>query len=555
MSSKHSGPFEESTSVRMKISARMKPTPLHWNLSHSYRSLPQAFFSDAQPARFPRPRVLLFNQPLARELGLLLPEDTTAPDASAGADARAAAHPATPTPWPADAPLMVEAADIFSGNRFPEGSQPLSQAYAGHQFGHFAMLGDGRATLIGEQITPDGQRVDIQLKGNGQTPYSRQGDGKAALGPMLREYLISEAMHALHIPTTRSLAVVTTGDRIHRRGPKTGAVLTRTAQSHIRVATFQYAAALRDVAALKALADYTIERHFPDIHTETAENPQLNPYRLMLRRVITRQVALVAQWQSVGFIHGVMNTDNMAIAGETIDYGPCAFMDTYDPDTVFSSIDHQGRYRYSNQPPIAHWNLTRLAETLLPLFSDDQDEAVDMAKEELNAFASQFEACYTRRMCQKLGLFSPQDAEVPASDQLLAIDLLQLMLNHEADYTNTFVRLTLAMDGQEGRDLDGTEPLFSTEAFSAWKTRWHARLDEQAQSRQEAAARMKSANPFVIPRNALVEAALETAEARDMQPFNALLSVLQSPFDPKSNIRAYQGVPKDSREYMTFCGT
>ena len=537
----------------MKISARMKPTTLHWNLSHSYRSLPQAFFSDAQPARFPKPQVLLFNQPLARELGLLLPEDATATDDGAGASA--AAHPATPTPWSDDNPLMAEAADFFSGNRFPEGSLPLSQAYAGHQFGHFAMLGDGRATLIGEQITPDGQRIDIQLKGNGQTPYSRQGDGKAALGPMLREYLISEAMHALHIPTTRSLAVVTTGDRIHRRGPKTGAVLTRTAQSHIRVATFQYAAALRDVAALKALADYTIERHFPDIRTETAENPQLNRYRLMLRRVIARQVALLAQWQSVGFIHGVMNTDNMAIAGETIDYGPCAFMDTYDPDTVFSSIDHQGRYRYSNQPPIAHWNLTRLAETLLPLFSDDQDEAVDMAKEELNAFASQFETCYTRRMCQKLGLFTPQDGEVPASDQLLAVDLLQLMLNHEADYTNTFVRLTLDRDGQDGRDLDGTEPLFSAEAFSAWKTRWHARLDEQAQSRQETAARMKSANPFVIPRNALVEAALEAAEARDMQPLNALLSILQSPFDPESNIRAYQKVPKDSREYMTFCGT
>ena len=533
----------------------MKPTTLHWNLSHSYRSLPQAFFSDAQPAHFPRPQVLLFNQPLARELGLLPPEDTTAPDADAGAGVSAATHPAMPTPWPDDSPLMAEAADFFSGNRFPEGSLPLSQAYAGHQFGHFAMLGDGRATLIGEQITPDGQRVDIQLKGNGQTPYSRQGDGKAALGPMLREYLISEAMHALHIPTTRSLAVVTTGDRIHRRGPKTGAVLTRTAQSHIRVATFQYAAALRDVAALKALADYTIERHFLDIRTETAADPQLNPYRLMLRRVITRQVALVAQWQSVGFIHGVMNTDNMAIAGETIDYGPCAFMDTYDPDTVFSSIDHQGRYRYSNQPPIAHWNLTRLAETLLPLFSDDQDKAVDMAKEELNAFASQFEACYTQRMCQKLGLFTPQDAEVSASDQLLAVDLLQLMLNHEADYTNTFVRLTLAVDGQEGHDLDGTEPLFSSEAFSTWKTRWHARLDEQAQSRQETAARMKSANPFVIPRNALVEAALEAAEARDMQPFNALLSVLQSPFDPESNIRAYQKVPKDSREYMTYCGT
>ena len=363
----------------MKISARMKPTTLHWNLSHSYRSLPQAFFSDAQPARFPKPQVLLFNQSLARELGLLPTEDATATDAGAGADASAAAHPATPTPWSDGSPLMAEAADFFSGNRFPEGSLPLSQAYAGHQFGHFAMLGDGRATLIGEQITPDGQRIDIQLKGNGQTPYSRQGDGKAALGPMLREYLISEAMHALHIPTTRSLAVVTTGDRVHRRGPKTGAVLTRTAQSHIRVATFQYAAALRDVAALKALADYTIERHFPDIRTETAADPKLTPYRLMLRRVIARQVALVAQWQSVSFIHGVMNTDNMAITGETIDYGPCAFMDTYDPDTVFSSIDHQGRYRYSNQPPIAHWNLTRLAETLLPLFSDDQDEAVDMA--------------------------------------------------------------------------------------------------------------------------------------------------------------------------------
>ncbi|MDO4683290.1 MAG: YdiU family protein [Lautropia sp.] len=555
----------------------MKPAALHWNLSHSYRTLPPMFFSEGRPACFPDPQVVLFNRSLARELGLLAAEDTTgtlqtgAP-LDAGASKVPGARPQRQTTEPDDGALMAEAAAFFSGNRFPEGAEPIAQAYAGHQFGHFAMLGDGRATLIGEQITPDGQRIDIQLKGNGQTPYSRRGDGKAALGPMLREYLISEAMHALHIPTTRSLAVVTTGETIYRSSLLTGAVLTRTAQSHIRVATFQFAAALRDADTLKALADYAIERHFPEISnagTDDASNQTTaapNPYLQLLGKVIERQIALVARWQAVGFIHGVMNTDNMAIAGETIDYGPCAFMDTYDPDTVFSSIDHQGRYRYSNQPPIAHWNLTRFAETLLPLFSEDQDEAIRIANEALQAFGERFDAVYQQEMARKLGLFprhaattQPDGADavtdLDSDDAILIADLLTQMHAYSADYTNTFVRLTLEADGRDGAYLDGTETLFSAGAFGAWKTRWLTRIDGQTRGRQAAAALMKSVNPAVIPRNLRVEEALEAAEGGNLQPFKALLAVLQRPFDHEADVRPWQAVPKNSRGYQTFCGT
>lgn len=584
----------------------MKPAALHWNLSYSYRSLPQMFFSEGQPASFPSPQVLLFNRPLARELGLLEAESTDDPDAGAGASEAIHARQQTPATGPEDSTLMAEAAALFSGNRFPDGAQPLSQAYAGHQFGHFAMLGDGRATLIGEQITPDGQRIDIQLKGNGRTPYSRRGDGKAALGPMLREYLISEAMHALHIPTTRSLAVVTTGENIYRGSLLTGAVLTRTARSHLRVATFQFAAALRDPEKLKALADYTIERHYPEIlasslppaaarvdgkatrqasggehgnHDSTAlpispttDAPSVqsaaspNRYQQLLNRVIERQIALVARWQAVGFIHGVMNTDNMAIAGETIDYGPCAFMDTYDPDTVFSSIDEQGRYRYSNQPPIAQWNLTRFAETLLPLFGEDQDDAVRIASETLKPFGERFDTVYQQEMSRKLGLFPrhdpatrpeapPADAPTDSDDAILIADLLTQMHAYSADYTNTFVRLTLAVMGQDGSHLDGTQELFAAKSFEGWQARWQARLEQQPQSRQAVAASMQSANPAVIPRNHQVEAALEAAEAGDMQPFHALLAVLQQPFDYTADVRAWQALPENSRGYQTFCGT
>ncbi|MDO5102512.1 MAG: protein adenylyltransferase SelO [Lautropia sp.] len=578
----------------------MNPAPLHWNLAHTYRTLPPKLFSDGRVASFPNPQLLLFNQPLAGELGLLGDADADkrdiTPTKAQAADSQDLTH------HPA---FAQEAAELFSGNRFPEGAQPLSQAYAGHQFGHFAMLGDGRATLIGEQITPAGHRVDIQLKGNGKTPYSRRGDGKAALGPMLREYLISEAMHALGIPTTRSLAVVTTGEEIYRSSPLTGAVLTRTAQSHLRVATFQFAAALREPNTLKALADYTIDRHYPEIRNpppETANQSATapvtapNPYHQLLQKVVERQIALVARWQWVGFIHGVMNTDNMSISGETIDYGPCAFMDTYDPETVFSSIDHQGRYRYDNQPPIALWNLTRFAETLLPLFSSNEDEAIRLAHDALDNFGERFEATYLQGMAQKLGLFplpadgseqarslnindkasneqandeaaasamkdgtgtkhDSTDKEISEADQLLVADLLQQMHAYSADYTNTFVRLTLDIMGRDGSHLEGTEELFDAKSFEAWQARWRARLDQQPQSRQEAAALMQSLNPVVIPRNALVEAALEEAESANLQPFNALLAVLQRPFDYDADVRAYQVVPQNTKGYQTYCGT
>lgn len=509
----------------------MKSASLHWNLFSTYRQLPSRFFSEGRLADFPAPQLLRFNAPLARELGLLPGGTVNGPD---------------------DTDMSAGIADILSGNRFPEGSQPLSQAYAGHQFGHFSMLGDGRATLIGEQLTPAGELIDIQLKGNGRTPYSRSGDGKAALGPMLREYLISEAMHALGIPTTRSLAVVTTGERIYRGHLLRGAVLTRTARSHIRVATFQFAAAAGDANAdVRALADYVIARHFPDIPDRSG-----NPYRLLLEAVIERQIQLVARWQWVGFIHGVMNTDNMAVAGETIDYGPCAFMDTYHPETVFSSIDHQGRYRYDRQPAIALWNLARLAETLLPLLADDQDEALQVASETLQSFGKRFDEVYTAGMARKLGLHTLPESRPDEQDRLLLADLLQLMQKHEADYTNTFVRLTLETAGRDGHGLEGTAALFNAESWQAWKNRWSDRLNRQAQGQAAAAELMMKSNPVVIPRNEQVEAALDAAVDGDMQRFDALAAVLQHPFDYDATIPAeFQKVPVNSSGYRTFCGT
>lgn len=353
-----------------------------------------------------------------------------------------------------------EGAQIFAGNSIPEGAEPLAQAYAGHQFGNFNMLGDGRALLLGEQITPQGERVDIQLKGSGRTPYSRGGDGRAAVGPMLREYIISEAMYALGIPTTRSLAVVSTGENIIRETERPGAILTRVASSHIRVATFQYAARWGSIDDLRALAEYTLHRHFPDV--AQAENR----YLLLLQEVIKRQAALVAQWQRVGFIHGVMNTDNMAISGETIDYGPCAFMDAYNPSTVFSSIDRQGRYAYGNQPYIAGWNLARFAETLLPLLHEDEEQAVQLAQDAIAQFSELYHHHWLQGMRAKLGLLDEE-----SEDEALIKELLELMEKHSADYTNTFLALTFDR-------LEGTA-LFGTPEFAEWHERWQARLDRQ----------------------------------------------------------------------------
>ena len=423
------------------------------------------------------------------------------------------------------------ALQVFAGNRTMQGSAPLASVYSGHQFGVWAgQLGDGRAILLGE--TAGG--LELQLKGSGMTPYSRGGDGRAALGPMLREYLISEAMHGLHIPTTRSLAVTITGEPVLRETALTGAVLTRVASSHLRVGTFQYAAARQVIEDLRALADYTIKRHFPDVESK----PQ--PYLSLLEQVIQRQASLIAKWQLAGFIHGVMNTDNMAISGETIDYGPCAFMDQYDPQTVFSSIDVQGRYSYGNQPGIAEWNLTRFAETLVPLLHEEQAEAVKLAESKLAEFAKLYVTEWMNGMRSKLGLFNEEEI-----DRTLVKDLLTMMKDHQADYTNTFRSLTL---GQQ-------EEMFSTPEFIEWKERWTDRKQRQPQDTQSVETLMKQHNPSVIPRNHRVEEALQAAETGDMGPFVKLLAVLENPYAYTVEQEEYTAPPTDGSSFQTYCGT
>ncbi|MFS0868352.1 protein adenylyltransferase SelO [Paenibacillus xylanilyticus] len=480
-----------------------------WNLDNSYARLPQTFYTSQGAVPVQSPELVIFNEALAASLGLN-----------------------------AEVLNSREGAAIFAGNETPKGSEPLAQAYAGHQFGNFNMLGDGRALLLGEQITPQGERMDIQLKGSGRTPYSRGGDGRAAIGPMLREYIISEAMEALGIPTTRSLAVVTTGENIIRETERPGAILTRVASSHIRVATFQYAARWGSIDELRTLADYTLERHFP--HIAADENRYLN----FLQEVIKRQAALVAKWQSVGFIHGVMNTDNMAISGETIDYGPCAFMDAYNPATVFSSIDTQGRYAYGNQPYIAGWNLARFAETLLPLLHDNEEEAVQIAQDAISQFSEQYHHYWLSGMRAKLGL-STEEPE----DETLIKDLLELMEKHTADYTNTFVALTF--DQWENSSLNEAPD------FAGWQERWKARLSRQSDSQDVVQQRMKSSNPAVIPRNHRVEEALERAEDdEDYSVMHQLLNVLKEPYAHTSEQEEYAALPTTcDPSYRTFCGT
>ncbi len=489
-----------------------------WHLEHTYTDLPQLFYSPALPAAVREPRLVAFNRPLATMLGL---------------DAEALEGP--------------EGAAIFAGNAVPEGARPIAQAYAGHQFGHFTVLGDGRAILLGEQITPSGDRVDIQLKGAGQTRFSRRGDGRAALGPMLREYIISEAMHALGIPTTRSLAVVKTGEPVFRETVLDGAVLTRVAASHIRVGTMQWAAAHDDQAsamgapgnneALRALADYTMARHYPEL----ADSPA--PHLALFEAILERQASLIARWQLVGFIHGVMNTDNMALSGETIDYGPCAFMDRYDPATVFSSIDHGGRYAYGNQPSIAQWNLSRLAEAMLPLFDRDVDRAVERATAVLDRFPDLFEQHWLDGVRAKLGLFTQEDG-----DQALVDDLLAWMQRRSADFTNTFRSLT---GGRPIEDVTSADP-----EVEAWQRRLVARRGRQPQSPGEAEALMRRHNPAFIPRNHNVEEALEAAtSAGDFSVMERLLDVLASPYDHGRDAPML-GTPSSSEwPYQTFCGT
>lgn len=427
-------------------------------------------------------------------------------------------------------------AKISAGNLVPDGAEPLAQAYAGHQFGHFTMLGDGRAILLGEHICPDGQRLDVQLKGAGRTPYSRNGDGRAALGPMLREYLISEAMAGLGIPTTRSLAVVATGENVFRDAPLPGAVLVRVAASHIRVGTFEYIAGLGDVDMLRGMVDYTLRRHDPDM--VGAENPALG----LLRAVMARQAALVAAWMRVGFVHGVMNTDNVAISGETIDYGPCAFMDVYDPATVFSSIDTRGRYAFAQQPVIAQWNMARFAEALLPLIDDDMTRAIAMAEDEIAAFGAMVQAQIQAVMAAKIGLVGVRD-----EDAGLLADLLGWMRREQIDYTAFFRDLSVGGVMLEGR-------LAQSPALRDWHDRWLGRLGRNDVAPDAARAMMRQQNPAVIPRNHLVEAALAAAVAGDMAPFHDLLAVVQRPYDDGAGEK-FCTVPPGQGRYQTFCGT
>lgn len=480
-----------------------------WNFDNSYARLPKSFFSSVNPTEVRAPKLIIFNQPLAKSLGL---ND--------------------------EALRSEEGAAVLAGNQIPEGASPLAQAYAGHQFGHFTMLGDGRAILLGEQITPTGNRFDIQLKGPGRTPYSRGGDGRAALGPMLREYIISEAMHALGIPTTRGLAVVTTGESVIRETELPGAILTRVAASHLRVATFQYVAKWGTVEELQVLADYTLKRHFPDIEANESR------YLSLLQEVIKRQAMLIAKWQLVGFIHGVMNTDNMAISGETIDYGPCAFMDEYDPDTVFSSIDRHGRYAYGNQPYIGGWNLARFAETLLPLLDDDQDEAVNLAQAAISDYMEQYKSNWLAGMRAKLGIFNEE-----AEDESLFENLLTVMQKYRADYTNTFRALTF----EKYEDM----ALFGSPEFAQWKEQWQERIERQQESKASSIQLMQNSNPALIPRNHRVEEALEAAvQNGDYSVMEKLLEVLSSPYAHTSEQADYCTLPAPSAQpYRTFCGT
>jgi serine/tyrosine/threonine adenylyltransferase len=490
---------------------------VHFPFENTYAALPEGFFARVAPTPVTSPRLVKLNRPLAARLGL--------------------------DPDVLESPEGVE---ILAGKRVPNGADPIAMAYAGHQFGHFVpQLGDGRAILLGEVIDTDGVRRDIQLKGSGPTPFSRRGDGRAALGPVLREYIVSEAMAAMGIPTTRSLAATITGEHVIRETALPGAVLTRVAASHIRVGTFQYFAARGDTEGVKRLADHVIARHYPDAAgTE-------RPYHALLEGVIARQAELVARWLLVGFIHGVMNTDNTSISGETIDYGPCAFMDHYDPAAVFSSIDEQGRYAYANQPRIMLWNLTRLAECLLSLFSDDQDKAIEQAQTILAEFPAKFTAAYQSGLRRKIGLFTEPDG-----DEALVQDLLDAMAKNQADFTLTFRRLGDAAE-DSGRDADIRQLFADPAAFDEWAARWRQRLGSEPQTPAERAKAMRTVNPAFIPRNHRIEAVIQAAVGRDdFAPFEELLTVLSKPYGDQPAFADYANPPEpDQRVLQTFCGT
>ena len=478
-----------------------------WHFDNSYSKLPNTFKEEIKPIPVCDPKLVILNKELAKNLNLNFSKIDN-----------------------------NDLAKLFSGNSLPGGSNTIAQAYAGHQFGHFTMLGDGRAILLGEHIVNEKNRFDIQFKGSGKTSFSRNGDGRAALGPMLREYIISESMNNLKIPTTRSLAVVKTGEEVKRETSLPGAILTRVASSHIRVGTFQYIAARKKKDELKILLDYVINRHYPDI-----KNSQ-NKAAELLSIVMEKQINLVVNWMRVGFIHGVMNTDNMSISGETIDYGPCAFMDTYDPKTVFSSIDQMGRYAYCNQPVITKWNLSRFAECLLPLIDKDQKKAIKIASEIIDTFEKIYEDKWLNMMRDKLGLFGMDD-----KDKLLILDLLTWMHQKKVDYTNTFCHL---MNIKIRKDKS-----YEDQDFQNWKIRWNERLKINNNTPKKYLELMKTVNPVIIPRNHKVEEVLKAAEKMDLKPLTQLLKILKEPYTEQNDIFDYQTPSLSDEKYQTFCGT
>jgi len=477
-----------------------------WHFDNSYSKLSKTFKEDIKPTPVHEPELVILNEELAKNLNLNF----------SGIDKK-------------------KLAEIFSGNSLPDGTNSIAQAYAGHQFGHFTMLGDGRAILLGEHLVNKNQRFDIQFKGSGRTSFSRGGDGRAALGPMLREYIISEAINALKIPTTRSLAVVKTGEKVVRENLLNGAILTRVASSHIRVGTFQYIAATQNLEDLNTLINYTIDRHYPEI--QSSKNKALD----LLGLVMERQCQLVINWMRVGFIHGVMNTDNMAISGETIDYGPCAFMDQYDPKTVFSSIDKFGRYAFSNQPPITKWNLAKFAECLIPLIDKNEGSAIKIATELIDNFQNIYEEKWLNMMRDKLGLFGEDK-----NDLKLINKLLDWMKNNNADYTNTFCHLM-------GVKID--DEVYINDDFKSWTNEWEKRLKLNNSSDKHLEL-MKKTNPVVIPRNQKVEEALADADKGNLETMNKLLKVLSNPYSDQENIIEFQKpAPIGNEKYQTFCGT
>ena len=479
---------------------------INWNFDNTYSRLPDPFREKINPVKVKNPELVMLNKSLAEDLNL---------DFSDLNQAKLSA--------------------LFSGNELPNDSRSIAQAYAGHQFGHFTMLGDGRAVLIGEHISKSNHRYDIQFKGSGKTAFSRNGDGRAALGPMLREYIISESMHFLNIPTTRSLAVAKTGEKVIRETQLEGAILTRVASSHIRVGTFQYIAARNKKGELETLFEYVIKRHYPEIQSSKKQALDL------LNVVLDKQIELVVNWMRVGFIHGVMNTDNMSIAGETIDYGPCAFMDIYDPKTVFSSIDKLGRYAYCNQPIITKWNLSRFAECLIPLIDGDQDKAIKLATEVIDTFEKKYEEKWLGMMRSKIGL-----ADEDEKDKFLILDLLTWMHQNKVDYTNTFCHL---MNFQTQNDI-----VYENNEFSDWKKRWQERLSQNSSS-EKYINLMRSVNPIVIPRNHIVEDALKKANQGNFEPINNFLKILSSPYTDQKHITEYQIPSQSDENYQTFCGT